>query len=482
MSALPDGAVGRADAGRADRRKESPFVSVGRTLKKDPGQPEPDQTSHIALDLVAALSTPFSTKSGPRRGEKNQDHAWSDLWLVTEGKALKAYQTNAQSSWITALQILAVLWVLCLLPPAVLLLVVADSWRGCCFAILALLVAVIPLATTIAWIKKSKRWWAGIGGAAFGALVLMVGSLSFAPSGHAGLESRVSNEYFEGAGFRRFALSNLVPEGDQLLAIFTLMPMVDQLFTAKQARELKALTSSLYRELESDRDFRALGSDMQSAYDDFLVGPASGTHAFVYIPVGLNRREPRPVLVFFHGSGGNFKTYTRILSKLADQFSFVLVAPSGGAGNWTSEDSQRCLEVSLAAAERRAKIDHESIYVMGLSNGGKAVSQLAQRQGAKFRSLIYISPVFDDETIGSSAFVNQCQGRSILVISGDRDDRVPIYYVEDNVRKMVGAGLHAELKTLSDADHFLMFSHRSQMVQILSAHIAAQSSSKESRP
>ena len=394
---------------------------------------------------------------------------------------LKAYQTNTPSPWITALQIPAVIWALCLLPPAALLLVVADSWMGRWFAVLALLVATLPLAATIAWMKKSRRWWAGVGGAVFGALALTVVAVSFAPVGHAGSESGASNEYFAGAQFRRFALSNLVPEGDQLQEILTLMPMGDRLFTAKQASEMKALTSGIYRELESDRDFRALGSAMQSAYDDFLIGPASGTHAFVYGPAGLDRDGPHPVLVFFHGSGGNFKAYTWILSKLADRLGFVLVAPSGGAANWTSAESQHCLEISLEAAERRAKIDRESVYVIGLSNGGKAVSQLGQLQGAKFRSLIYISPVFDDEAIDSDAFVKQCQGRSILVISGGRDDRVPIYYVEDKVRKMLGAGLRVELKTLNDADHFLMFSHRSQMLEILSAFIAAQRPSEDTK-
>ena len=362
-----------------------------------------------------------------------------------------------------------------------LLLVVADSWRGRCFAVLALLLAVIPLATTIAWTKKSMRWWAGAGGATFGALLLMVVVVSIAPPGHAGPESNVSNEYFAGAGFRHFALSNLVPEGDQLLFGFTLMPMVDSLFTARQARELKGLTRGLYRELERDRGFQSLGSNMQSTYDDLLGRPAKAAHAFVYVPVGLDRNAPHPVLVFFHGSGGNFKVYTWILSKLADQFGFVLVAPSCGMGNWTSGDSQHCLDIALVAAERRATIDHESIYVMGLSNGGKAVSQLAERQGAKFRSLIYISPVFDDDAVGANTFVSQCLGRPILVISGNRDDRVPINYVADNVRMMVGAGLSAELKTLNGADHFLMFSHRRQMLETLSAFIAAQRPSNDAK-
>ena len=343
---------------------------------------------------------------------------------------------------------------------------------------MAVSIAILPLSATIAWASKSRRWQVGTACIALVGLCLAIAVLFAAPTGRAVRSGGVRSEFNAGAGFSRFALSNLLPEGDQLLFGFTLMPMVDPLLTTNQASELKDMTRNLYREIERNSEFRALGSAMQATYDDLLGRTGEANHVFVYVPAGIKRAEPRPILVFFHGSGGNFKAYTWILSKLADQLGFVLAAPSGGMGNWTMEQSVACLDLALTCAERSAKIDRGNIHILGLSNGGKAVSQLGRLQGSHFQSLVFISPVFDDECISSTSFADQCRNRPVLVISGGRDDRVPISYVKENVRTMALGGVSAELQTINDADHFLIFSHREQMIQFLTVRFREQGATK----
>lgn len=348
---------------------------------------------------------------------------------------------------------------------ALLLLVIAESGRGRLFAFTALLGAILPLAAIIARRKRERRWTIGIAGAGAVWIAAAVLLLILTPSGKT--NGRVSHTFASGHAFSRYSLANLLPESDQLLLGFSLMPMVDRLLTTAQASELKRLTGSLYRELEADADFHALGSVMSEPYGELLGRTVQSGHSYVYVPTAVDRKQPRMTLVFFHGSGGNFKAYLWILSKLADRLGFILVAPSGGIGNWTADESRVALKNALAAVSRVATIDRARIHILGLSNGGLAISQLAALQGSQFASLIFLSPVFDPTEIQSGSFTVQCRGRRVLVLTGATDDRVPLSYVEENAALLKRSGAQVTSKTFNDADHFLIFSHRTQFLQVL---------------
>jgi pimeloyl-ACP methyl ester carboxylesterase len=114
-----------------------------------------------------------------------------------------------------------------------------------------------------------------------------------------------------------------------------------------------------------------------------------------------------------------------------------------------------------------ATIDRARIHILGLSNGGLAISQLATRQGSQFASITYISPVFDTGAIRSDSFATQCRERRVLVVTGSTDDRIPLGYVEENSARMTRAGAKVTLKTFDGADHFLIFSHHAQLLQVV---------------
>ncbi len=366
----------------------------------------------------------------------------------------------------------SVLWAVPFGALGLLLLAVATTWDGRLFGFGALLAGLLPLLASIAWRKDERLWWraTGICGAAWllvaGAVLLRV------PRGIASSASRIRHVYADGhRSFPQFAPGNLLPECDQLMLGFTLMPALDPLLTNAQAGSLKHLTAAIYAEMDSDPDFRALGSVMTEPYAEMVGFPFETGHSYVYVPAALNRGRPSPVLVFFHGSGGCFKAYLWILSKVADRTGSVLVAPSCGLGNWHAAESESSLRSALASASRFAAIDREQVHLIGLSNGGLAVSQLGAESDLRFRSLVLVSPVFDEACVGRGAFADPRRRCPVLVLTGDADDRIPVRYVRENVTAMADAGVDVRLRTVPGADHFLFFSHRELLVEALSARL-----------
>jgi len=348
------------------------------------------------------------------------------------------------------------------------LLTVAVTVTGRYFAITGIMAAFIPLVVCVAWRKSSKRV-AILAGILLVALVVGLTSVvTRAPKGIMTEQSKTQNLYADGgAHFCRYALGNLLPEIDQLGLGFLLMPVADPLFTQKQASELKAWTATIYRELEADEAFYQLGSAMPEVYADLLGGSSQPKHAYLYIPPTLDRSKPVPALIFMHGSGGNFKAYLWLLSRLADRLSLVVLAPSCGMGNWRWLETAKIVDAAVAAAQKYVKIAPDNIHVAGLSNGGLGVCQLARDSGSRYRSLIFLSPVFDAEAVQSYAFAHECRQSKVFVLTGELDDRVPVDYVRKNAELLSRLGATVTLEVEAQANHFLFFSHREHMLVLL---------------
>ena len=389
---------------------------------------------------------------------------------------------NADSGVSTSsllFQLASALWAVAVVPLSLLLLVVARTWDGRLFAVAALLTGLGPFVIASAWVTKRGLWrrLAAYSGAVW--LITACIVLWSAPAGPSSTKGRVAHVYADGrTKLQRYALGNLLPEVDQLMLGFTIMPAFDSLLTNSQASRLKGVTAAVYAEMDRDPDFRALGSVMPEAYDEILGLPFDRGHCYVYVPARVDRSQPSPVLVFFHGSGGCFKGYLWVLSKVADRVGCIVVAPSHGCGNWQAAESETALQNALACASRLAAVDRHRIHLAGLSNGGLAVSQLAGAEGSQFRSLIFLSPVFDTAEISRRSFGEQCHGQAVFVMTGERDDRMPLDYVGGNIAEMARADVAARLRTVSDADHFLVFSHRALVIDSLDAWLQENSGGK----
>ena len=373
------------------------------------------------------------------------------------------------STGFAAIRLAALAWVIAVLPIGILIALSSDTWTGRAFALATMIFAVLPVAAAVAYLKSHRQLWHAvlIGTVASGIASAFV--ILRAPTGRSS-DARVAN-YFSQSDEHSFrlALTNLLPEEDQLLAGFMIAPAIDPLLTTEQSGRLRELTRQVYRQLEADPGFHALGSAMGFTYQDIVSSSPGARHCYTYVPANLDHRKPARLLIFFHGSGGNFKAYLWLLSKIADQVGLVTAAPTGGFGAWPASECGAQFNWALDAARHVSVIDPDHITIMGLSNGGVALSRLIQTSGTRFDAAIFVSPVFDQAALQSSAFADQCRGKRILVISGVRDDRVPIDYVHTKAATMKSAGAHVEELDIDSADHFLIFSHSGAVAQRLAA-------------
>jgi predicted esterase len=348
------------------------------------------------------------------------------------------------------------------------LLTVGESQEAQVFAIGALIFSLGPLAGWLAHAWQSRFLsvltvfglivWLGI----TGWLLLR------APNGRASdpATARVQNRYLnDDWHYPRAALGNMFPELDQFRLGFKVVPALDPLLTTEQARNLAQLTTTLYHDLEADPDFHALGSVMPHAYEDLVMGRPDRGHYFLYIPQNLDRKKPAPALVFLHGSGGNFKAYTWLLSKIADDLQMVLIAPTFGMGKWHEPATSKLVYAAIQDATEVVAIDRNQRHLIGLSNGGLGVCQAGGAIGRSFQSMIFISPVMDFKAMDAIKFMDRWKNRPVLIITGAADDRVPLESVNKAAAILRSHSTLVTLETIPQGDHFILFTHRPQVLQ-----------------
>lgn len=379
------------------------------------------------------------------------------------------------SSPLALLKALALMLALFLGPVALLGLCCMVTWHGLLLSASLGLLAVGPL---LFWIGDERGSVIQMQMGKIFPVLACIGAaaaLWYTPDARTPETARIHSRFSDGGWhYDCSSIGSFLPEIDQIHLGYAVAVAFDPLFTRQQRSELSAMTDAMYAGISADTDFTAVGSALPSIYRELCFEEFRDGHYFHYIPASVDRTKPAPALVFLHGSGGNFKAYIWLLSKIADELGITLIAPSFGMGNWEKRGGYEAITRAIADAGKHAAIDPDHIHLMGLSNGGKGLCLAESTEGPKFRSLIFLSAVLHDR-IRPAELAARLQPRRVLVLSGGSDDRVPWDYVCGYADKLKTGGLDVTTRRFDDEDHFLFFRQRAEVLKVVSEWIAASS-------
>ncbi len=376
------------------------------------------------------------------------------------------------SSPLALLKAFALLLALFLGPLSMIGLICMVTWQGMLLSAAIGLLAISPL---LFWIGDERG---SVLQMRLGKILPLVACVCAAatlwqtPAAHTPETAKIHSRFSDGAWhYDRFSVGSFIPEIDQIHLGYAAAVAFDPFFTRQQRRDLAAMTDTMYAEIGADPDFTAVGSALPSIYRELSFQEFRDGHYFHYIPAGVDRTKPTPALVFLHGSGGNFKAYTWLLSKIADELGITVIAPSFGMGNWEKKGGYEAITRAIADAGKHAAIDPDHIHLMGLSNGGKGLCLAESTDGPKFRSLIFLSAVFHN-LIRPADLAARLQPRRVLILSGGSDDRVPWEYVSGYAEKLKAGGLDVTTHRFDGEDHFLFFRQRDEVLKLAAGWIA----------
>ena len=163
-------------------------------------------------------------------------------------------------------------------------------------------------------------------------------------------------------------------------------------------------------------------ADSLEPYDGPL-GVGTGRDGVLYVPETAT--QGAPVLVFFHGAGGNGRRELRAVLADADRHGVVVVAPDSRGPTWDIIYERRLgpdvafLDEALAAVEARCAVDFDRLVVGGVSDGASYALSVGLTNGDLFPRIIAFSPGF--------AAPGELVGKPLVFVShGTRDQILPI--------------------------------------------------------
>lgn len=353
---------------------------------------------------------------------------------------------------------------------ALVLLFQAETVAARLVALVFPLLWLSAVAADILWRRRPERHKlirGGFGVAVVLSLLLLGGAWWLTPDGRPLPGASARQVYLHGGGYRRLSPANLVPEVDQLNFGVTLLSHIGGLMPGEDASRIRRLFQTVYREMDQSAEFRALGSNLNYCYRELFLLPFDSGHTYVYIPATPRSGKKLPVILFLHGSLGNFKGYLWVLKALADRHPCAVVAPSFGDGNWNRDNGEKAVERTLQWITMQPQLDDRRVYLACISNGGRGLLRAAIKDPFAYRGLISISGYLEEELVQSGRFVQGWAGRPILVMQGKKDERVPPEDVERAVSTMSLNGLKVTYRNWPEEDHFLFFSARSEVIRVL---------------
>ncbi|NOU27386.1 MAG: prolyl oligopeptidase family serine peptidase [Polyangiaceae bacterium] len=344
--------------------------------------------------------------------------------------------------------------------PAALYLPAAETWS----ARLVIGAVLLGLAAgVLAWRRRRGPAWATAGAAVACGLASLARAPSGAPTVTATSGARLESRFTSDHPYPRFAPANVVPEIDQFKLGSYLVPATDPYLTVASSARLRGLIVDVYRDMDRDPAFRALGSAMPYAYDNLDSG-----HLYAYVPARATG-EKLGVLLFLHGSGGNFKVYTHILQRVAEQEHVMVVAPSFGFGNWQAAGGTAAIAAAVTYAVRELDADPSRVVIMGLSNGGRGVTRALRDGAERYAGVVLLSAVMETDVLRGVG--DHYRGTPALVLYGDADDRLPRDYEEAGAEALRKAGLGVRVHAYPREDHFLFFSQKASIQSEVAAFV-----------
>jgi phospholipase/carboxylesterase len=179
-----------------------------------------------------------------------------------------------------------------------------------------------------------------------------------------------------------------------------------------------------------------------------------------FLPFGYEPRYPYPLLVFFHGQGGNEEQILRLAPRLSRR-NYISIGlrgpiclgprPDGQMGfSWGGEASMTLLEDYLLRAVEQTRLNYhihsERIYLAGFAEGATVAYRLGLTFTDRLGGLISLNGSMPRQ--GRPLFrLPSMRSLRVFIGHGIANATVPLSLAREDYRLLYTAGLQVEMKT-----------------------------------
>lgn len=193
-------------------------------------------------------------------------------------------------------------------------------------------------------------------------------------------------------------------------------------------------------------------------YDSEVQDP-NGAPVRTFLPTGYEPRYPYPLLVFFHGHGGNEEQILRLAPRLSrrNYISIGLRGPVclGANGkklgySWGDASHQSQVEDYLVRAVQQTRLHYhvhsERIYLAGFAEGAEMAYRLGLALPEKLAGVISLNgamPRYDRPLFR----LPELRSLRVFIGHGIANPMIPLSMAQEDRRLLYAAGLDVQMRT-----------------------------------
>ena len=200
----------------------------------------------------------------------------------------------------------------------------------------------------------------------------------------------------------------------------------------------------------------AVGASAQSIERvTFPIPDQDGMRYEIYLPVGVESSEPRPLVLALHPGGGRTPYYggdfmRRIVMPALRDWNAIIVAPDAPTRAWTSDAAEGAVIGLLEQVQERYPVDPDRILVTGFSLGGRGTWFFATRHPEIFDGAIPIAGAVRDDPLDALGEM------PIYVIHSRDDEVVDIASAREAVETLEADDHPVQFEELAGVGHYSM--------------------------
>ena len=176
-------------------------------------------------------------------------------------------------------------------------------------------------------------------------------------------------------------------------------------------------------------------------------------HGYSTTYIQYPKNTTNKLVIFCHGYAGNWKMYQGILSNLEGSV-VISIGTSNINGIYSKNDLQKIFDIYIPYLKKEG-YDVKELHIIGLSNGGTAISNAIKYYPSKFKSYTVIS--------SNLAGIYKTKG-SINFIGGQKDNSAN--KIKSQHQKCLNMGIKSVLYN-PYGDHFLLVTKTNEIIHIL---------------
>jgi poly(3-hydroxybutyrate) depolymerase len=197
----------------------------------------------------------------------------------------------------------------------------------------------------------------------------------------------------------------------------------------------------------------AAGGDKDAIVKNTVLSEGKKRTYYLFVPEGLSKEKPAPLLVLLHGSGHNGRLLVEHWQKLAAQEGFILAGPDASSPeSWgMPEDGPVFLRDLVEELKKSQPVDPARVYLFGHSAGAVFGLYMTALESEYFAAVAVSAGAMRDNNF---SMLDEAERKiPVALFVGTRDPLFPLSVVRATRDAYTKRGFTAELTEIPNQDH-----------------------------